>query len=388
MKKVTKTILLIVGLFILTSCQYMPSLTLKEVNASYMKKTEAEAKIAQLEKDHQKALSDNAEKITTTQTKVIGGKDDQLQAGADAMYSITQATAVPYAPGSFEFIRARSVEGFTAMGKPPTIKEIIEGGERLRKYLTTYQNNDPAQIAALRKEHDDLVRQNGILVETTKAAEKAVEVAKAEKLVIEKKYIEDNTKAQTELNIANNNVIDKEKERAAAAEEAKKKAEDWKAAIRQIMLWSGIAAALCLVGAIYSSVGKGGLATLAAVFGAITIALPFIQPWMIWIMLGLVLVAAGIAVFVTLRKHQIAEVANENIVHAIEDTKDKPGATLADLKANLKEWNTTYVTDKMGNVTSKVDTNVENYIKSKLMKSGRFKAKDSKDSALLSPPPK
>jgi hypothetical protein len=350
----------------------MPSLTLKEVNASYMKKTEAEAKIAQLEKDHQKALSDNAEKITTTQTKVIGGKDEQLQAGADAMYSITQVTALPFQPGSFEFIRARSVEGFTAMGKPPTIKEIIEGGERIRKYLTTYASMNPIDIAKLQKEHDEAVKQNGILVETTKAAEKAVEVAKAEKLVIEQKYITDNTKAQTDLNMANNNVIEKEKERALAAEEAKKKVEDWKAAIRQIMLWSGIASALCLVGAIYSPVGKGGLTTLAAVFGAITIALPFITPTIIWIFLGVVgLTIVGVT-WVFLYKHNLAEKTSTNLVNAIQDTKEHAAPTIDVLKNNLSAWNTKYVKDETGNSITKIDTSVKTYIEEILKKSGRL----------------
>ena len=76
-----------------------------------------------------------------------------------------------------------------------------------------------------------------------------------------------------------------------------------------------------------------------------------------------------------LRKHNLAEVANENIVNAIEDTKTKPGATIDDLKTNLKEWNTTYVKDKSGKIVTKTDEAVEKYIKGKLMKNGRLTPK-------------
>ncbi len=99
---------------------------------------------------------------------------------------------------------------------------------------------------------------------------------------------------------------------------------------------------------------------------------------MIWILLGLVIVPIGGAVVIWLKKQNLAETANENIVHAIEDTKDKPGATVDDLKANLKEWNTTYVKDKAGNLVSQTDKAVEDYIKSKLAKTGRLKAEIKK----------
>ena len=360
------------GLLALTSCQYIPTVSQKDLNQSYVKKTEAEAKIAELEKTHQIAISTNAEALSKAKDGVINGQDTQLQAGADALYSIQQAAAALPAAGAMEFTKARSVEGFTAMGKPPTIKEIIEGGERLKKYLNSYQNNDPKEIEALRLDHARLVKENGILVETTSIAKKDVENVKQEKLVIEQKYITDNSAAQTQLNLANNNVIEKEKLRLAAAEEAQRKAEDWKALIHQLMLWCGIGSVLALVGVIYSPIGKGGLGLIAGILGAVTICLPFIQPWMIWIVLGAVLIGAAAAIGNFLYKHNQAEVANKNIISAIQDTKETPNATIDDLKKNLAAWNTKYVKDKAGNIVSVVDDKVENYIKSKLAEIGRL----------------
>jgi hypothetical protein len=359
-------------LFTLSACQYIPTISLKDLNESYVKKAEAEAKVVALEKQHVQSLTENEKKLAESKDKVISGQDTQLQAGADALYTIQQIATLPPQPGTAELTRARSIEGFTAMGKAPTIKEIIEGGERIRKYLTTYQANDPVEIEKLRKEHAELVKQNGLLVATTEVAKKQVEETKKEKLAIEQKYIVDNAAAQTQLNEANNKVIVKEKERANASDEAKKRAEDWKALIRQLMLWCGIGSALALVGAVYSPVGKGGLATIAGVLGVVTITLPFIQPWMIWLLLGVVVLGVAVAVAIWLRQHNLAEVANENMVNAIEDTKSKTGATVDDLKANLREWNTKYVTDKSGKVITKTDEAVEKYIKGKLMKTGRL----------------
>jgi hypothetical protein len=365
-------LIMMVGLFALSACQYMPVVSTKELNASYVRKIEAEAKIAALERQHVVSLTENEKKLSETKDKVINGQDTQLQAGADALYSIQQVTALPPQPGTLEFTRVRSVEGFTAMGKPPSIKEIIEGGERLRKYLTTYQTNDPAELEKLRVEHARLVKENANLVVTTEVAKKEVVSVKEEKLAIEQKYIKDTAAAQTDLNKANDKVIDKERERAEQERIAKEKAEDWKAAIRQIQLWCGIGAAVALVGAVYSPIGKGGLASIAGVLALTTIALAFIKPWMIWILLGVVIIVIGVAVAMWLRKHNLAEVANDNMVNAIEDTTTKEGSTITDLKTNLKEWNTKYVKDKTGNIVTKTDEQVERYIKEKLAKNGRL----------------
>lgn len=372
MKKCYKKILLLVGIFVLASCQYVPTITLKDLNQSYMKISEAETKITKLKDEHTKALSDNAEKIVVGQTKVITGKDDQLQAGADSLYTIQQVSSLPIQPGSIEFIRSRAIEGFTAMGKPPTIKEIIEGGERLRKYLTTYKDNDPVQIEILRKEHSELVKQNGILVETTKAAEKEVEVVKAEKLKIEQKFISTNALAQTELNLANKSVIDKEHQRAEQERAAKEKAEDWKSLIRQLMIWCGIGSALALVGAVYSPVGKGGLASIAGVLAVVTIALPFVTPTVVWVVFGVLCLIFLVVVGKFLYDYHTADKTSTNIIHAIQDTKEDTSPTPNTLKTNLSEWNTVYAKDSNGNIITKPDSVVENYIKKKLMLAGRL----------------
>jgi hypothetical protein len=341
-----------------SGCQSIPTISQRELDASYIKKVEAEAQIEELNKAHSDALIKNAESLSVTKDSVIDGQGDQLQAGANALYTIQQTSMQSYQPGTLEFIRDRSIEGFTAMGKPPSIQEILDGNARYMNYIATFQRNDSAEIAKLKAEHERLVLANGVLVATTEIAKQEVEVVKQEKVEIEKKYIEDKSTAQTKLNEANDLVINKEHQRAEQERIAKEKVESFKALIKQLMLWCGIAALAALAGAIFSPIGKGGLGAIASVLGTVTVVLPFIEPWMIWILLGVVVLAGGATISNLLFKHRKAEVANSNMINAIQDTKEKPGATIEDLKENLREWNTRYVTDKDGKVTTISDTSI------------------------------
>ena len=363
-----KLFLLIVTLF-LASCMSMPTVSRKELDAAYIKKTVAEANIIALEKKHTEDLQTNLAKQSETKEKVINGQDVQLQAGANALYSLQQAATLPYGAGLFEFMKDRSLEGFTAMGKPPTIKEIVEGQVRLKNYLTSYQANDPAEIAKLKAESARLVQENGVLVLVTEAAKKEVEVAKQENIKIQSKYIVDTTIAHKDLDAANDKVIDKEKQRADAEKKRSDEAAATERLKKQFMLWCGLGALLCVAGAIYSPVGKAGLAIMAVVLGAAAAAMPFIQPWMVFVAIG---IAAAIVTGYILYRHSLSEKTNTNLINAIEDGKQNPNAKISDVLDHISEWNTIYVKDKLGNVTTKVDASVEKYIQEKLIQSGRL----------------
>ncbi len=356
-------IAILVVLF-LSSCMSIPTVSRKELDAAYIKKTEAEARIAALEDKHTKDLQANLTKQSETKDKVINAQDSQLQAGANALYSLQFASAMPYQSGLLEFMKARSVEGFTAMGKPPTIQEIIDSQARIKTYFTSYQANDPVEIAKLKAEHDKLVQENGVLVIVADAAKKEVAAAKQENIAIQSKYIADTTIAHKDLNEANNKVIDKEKERADAEKKRSDEAAATERLKRTIMLWCGIAAAACVVGVIYSPVGKQGLVIMAAIFGGSAAAIPFIQPWMVFTAIG---IGTAMVTGYILYRHSLSEKTNTNLVSALEESKKNPDATVADVMNNIREWNTVYVKDKLGNVVTKTDTAVEKYIESKLV---------------------
>lgn len=367
-----KCYLIVMCSLFLTSCQFVPTITQKELNASYTKKSDAEANLQAVKLKYDKDLLDVTNRISETKDKVIKGQDEQIQAGANALYTINQATLALPAPGAAELTKDRAVEGFTAMGKSPTVKEIIEGGERLRKYLTTYASNNQAEIENLRKEHQRLVAENGVLAQASEAAKKEVIKVEGEKAKLAVNQVVVLDAAQKKVADAADAVIAAENKARIAADAAKAKAENVERLKKQLMIWCGIGALAATVGMIYSPVFKGGLGTIAAILGGATIVIPFIQAWMVWIVLGAGLLA-GVAVGASfLYRHHVAEKSNENMVNAIEDTKQKPNATIDDLKSNLRDWNKTYAKNKAGEYVEVVDKSVEKYIKSKLADYGRL----------------
>jgi len=139
----------------------------------------------------------------------------------------------------------------------------------------------------------------------------------------------------------------------------------------KLMIACGAAAVLCLLGAIYSPVSKGTLGLLSAVFGGATVAIPFIEGWMVLVaVLGLLAVAIGKFLY----DHNIATNVNKNLIGAVQDTKEKDPETYAKLQPTLQSWNTTYVKDAIGNTVSKIDSKAEAYIEQLLMHSGRLEA--------------
>ena len=362
-------LLYLVFVVLLSGCMYMPTVNRKELDEQYTKKTEVEKKLAELQKAHVADLTKNSQQLSESKDKVIAAQENQIQEAANALYSVQQAVGVYPQPGSFEFTKDRASEGFAGLGRPPTVKEIMEGGQRLKDYLTKYKEGNVAEIAKLRAEHERLVAEKGILVKQAEEAKKEVQKVVEEKAKIETKYVAETTQQQNQLNKINDEVIKKERERA----DLEKKRSDEAAAIerakRQLMLWCGIGAAVAMVGAIYSPVGKGGLAMIAGILAAVTVAIPFVQGWMILTGAGILM---AVALLLILKKFKISETANENIVNAIEDTKQKSGATIDDLKNNLREWNTKYVKTKAGAIVTKTDEEVESYIQEKLMKTGRL----------------
>jgi hypothetical protein len=356
----------------LVGCQYIPTVNQKELGAAYVKKSEAEARLIAEKEIFNKALTENLTQLSKAKDTVISGQDTQIQAGANSLYAITQVSQLIPAPGSVELVKDRSIEGFAAMGKPPTIKEIVEGQERQRKYLASYKDNNQVEIEKLRNAHALVVAENGLLVKTTEEAKLEVKKVVIEKAKLEEQHVVVVEKTRAEIDAANNMIIAKEKQRAQIAEQVAAKAESVARLKRQLMLWCGIGAVLALAGAIYLPFGKSGLATIAGCLAAATVAIPFITAAMIWIVLIVTgVVAAGIG-GVLFYRHNLAEKTNTNLVNAIEDTSQKTDATVKDLKANLKDWNTTYVKTKTGEVITKVDSAVEKYIEEKLMESGRL----------------
>ena len=359
---------MIVMLVLLTGCQSFVALSHDELKREYIKKSEAEQNLRNVQDEYNRKISDKENQVSTAKDKVITGQDQQIQAAADALYSVNQATLQFPQAGALEFTKDTTQRGMSALGKPPTIKEIIEGGERLRKYITSYASNNVEEIKKLKEENANLIKQNGILVTNTEEAKNEVKKLNEEKVKLKEEKESAVSVAQSNLNQANNNLQQKTKEALDAEKKANEKAEKLEKTKHQIMIWCGIGAALAMVGAIYSPVGKGGMTLISAILGFVAIAIMYIEPWMV---LTVGLVGAFGAIAYMLYTHHIADKTNDNLVNHIQDIKENPN--IPDnvkqlIKQSLTEWNSKYVGDKI----SKADDAVEKYIKAKLKDYGRL----------------
>lgn len=356
----------------MTGCQSFVAMSHDELKREYVKKSEAEQNLRNLQEEYSKKLSDKEVQISTAKDNVINGQEKQMQAAADAFYSINQAATLYPQIGALEFTKDRTKEGFTALGKAPTVKEIIEGGERLKKYLTSYSSNDTEAIRKLKEENQKLLGEMGVLVKVSEEAKIQVKTLQSEKenLKVEKETAV--ATAQAKLNQVNDAAIKKSADVIAAEKAARESAEKLEKTKREIMIWCGIGAALAMAGAVYSPVGKGGLAIISGVLAFVALAIMYIQPWMV---LTVGLVGAAGAIGYVLYKHNLAETTNENMINAIQDVKEKSSPAYEDLKKSLQEWNTAYKTTKSGEITEVADKKVMDYIDKKLAEYGRLTKK-------------
>lgn len=352
-----KTVLILATAVILclSGCTSLQSLLYKE----YSKKTDVENQLRVLEEKYKQEVDIKVKDVQTKLEKTIQSQDTQLQEGANKLYGANEAFKFYNNPTRLDLIiNNRVTEAQAAIGKAPTYEAIKAENQRLKDEL----DEKKTTIEQLRDNHNTVVAENSKLAEETNKAKKEVEIAKAEWLKTEQKYISDSTLLNSRLKDANDKIIELEKKRAdreAAVERMKTK----------IMMWCGIGAVVALAGAIYSPVGKRGLAIIAGVLGGAAAAIPFIEPWMIATAIFVALAGVLIAF---LNKYHVAEKTTDNLVNHIEDVKQQLKTSnpelLSTFKQSLKEWNTNYTKD--GKTIH--DSGVDNFIKERLKKYGRL----------------
>ena len=325
----------------------------------YAKKTDVEKQIDQLEEKHKQEIDSKVKDVHSKLEKTIQSQDNQLQEGANKLYGANEAFKYYSIPSRLDLIiNNRVTEAQAAIGKAPTYEAIKIENQRLKDEL----DEKKTTIEQLREKHNAVVAENAKLSEATFNAKKEVEIAKAEWLKTEQKYISDATLLDSKLKDANNKI------EAALTEKANNK-EAIERMKTKLMIGCGIIAVVALAAAIYSPVGKRGLAIIAGVLGGATAAIPFIEPWMIVTAIFVVLAAVLIAF---LNKYHVAEKTTDNLVNHIEDVKQKLKITnpelLTDVKQSLKDWNTHYTKD--GKTAH--DNGVDDFIKERLKKYGRL----------------
>jgi type II secretory pathway pseudopilin PulG len=343
------------ALILLPSCQSWKNIVTK----GYVEQSKVDTQIRELELKYKADTDAKVKEVQSKSEKIIDTQDRQLQIGANKLYGANEAFKYYQAPQRLDLIiNNRVTEAQAAIGKTPTYDAIQEENRRLNEEL----DEKKTTLEQLRDANVKARVEAAKAVEETVSAKKELDQAKAEWLAMEQKFIGDSKGLQ-----------EKYKEVSEKLQVALKKQADNQAALERMkmkmVLWCGIGAVIALAGAIYSPVGKRGLAIIAGILGSAAAAIPFIEPWIIATIIFVIL-AAVLIIF--LNRYRVAEKTTDNLVNHIEDFKQKLKTThpelLDSVKQSLKEWNKDYTKD--GKTVE--DKSVEKFIEERLKEYGRL----------------
>lgn len=356
MKKLKSIFLIALIAFVsvgFTSCQSIP----------FESKAKVQLELEQMQRQYEMDKQDALKTISAQKDGVIKAQENQLQEASNSLYGADYGFRFYTEPERLDIIiNNRVKEAQSAIATAPTYEAIQKENERMALEL----DETKTSLETLKKTHLAVVEEKTLIAEEKDKQVEAVLQLEKKMADADALYIKNMTAKQGELNDLNNKIISMEKERAdnqASIERMKTK-----------LMWAcGIAAVLCLAGAIYSPVGKDVLGTLAAVFGGATVGIPYIEGWHI---LVAILLVAAVMIGKFMYRHNISEKVNTNLIHAIEDTKQQVNnaEVVKTLKTNLKAWNGKY-SEKNGEIVTVSDPTVEKYISEKLMETGRLDTK-------------
>ena len=326
------------------------------LRAGYKKLDVANKELAALKVTQAEEMKTKVAEISVAKDVVIQSQAKALQFVADKLFIVDVAFNY-YDPALLKgldiFINTKVKEASSVLPTGPTTSAIIEENAKLRKALV-----DTKESIAQLKEENRVATEVGkkykddLVIATNDLAKKGDELKDLE--VKQKTVIGEKLEKINELT---SKVAIGERERANTAQ-SKEKRDRW------MMSVTGIAFLICLGLAIYSPVYKGKFGLAAGVLGLVTLAIPFIEWWMI---LG-AFVIIGVAVYFAMREHHIATRTNESLVNAVQDKKDDdPEKYKAEIKPLLEEWKTIYT--KTGEKVQ--DKAVTDYIEKILQKYGR-----------------
>jgi len=348
-------------LFLNTSCVTSDAAKLKE---EYVKKSEVQKQIDELNKKHSEELEKATADISKTKDTVISGQDTQLQTVADSLYGANLAFNfyTPPEPSRVDLIVNNRVnEAAAATGKKATAEAMERENERLKKEL----DEKITSLEDLRKKHEEVVKTNTDLAKQTEADKKELTRLQKELADTNLRHATELAEKQKEV-IARQETINKMEKDRADDRDARQKLE------REIKIKAiavcGILALLCVAGAIWMPAFKSKFVTGAATFGGCAAAILYVQPWMVAAVVGVVVI--GMIVKMSMEHHAVDKTAT-NLVAFVEDQK-KSNPSAFD-KETLKNYNGKYDTDsKTGKTTVVPDPAVEKVIEQKLRESNRI----------------
>ncbi len=358
----TKCYMIVFLLFCLTTLTSCNSLQNMIVASTKTALSDLEKKQDDMEKRHAKEKEDAINALSQAKDEVIKKQDNQLQSTANSLYGADLAFRAYKQPSRLDtIINNRVIEATTAIKKSPTYEAMRAENERLIRDMDEVKTS----LSTLQSEHARVVKEKEQV-----AKEKDDAVVKETKAKTE--LVDTKTKHSQESDELKNKIKEKQGEIMAQQEQALAKNKELQAIKTKISTVCGILSLLCLAGVVYSPVFKSKFGIMSSILGLCAVGVWFIEPWMVAVGFGTILVCI-LGFFA--KEHYISDVANDNMVNAIQDIKETSGETYGQVKKSLQEWNTKYKTNANGEVVEVADKTIEKYIDQKLAEYGRLTTK-------------
>lgn len=323
------------------------------IGGLYVKKSAAEKKLEDIKTEYTKKVEEEKKVISEQKDKVIESLKAERTASADAFYAINYTFTKILSPLRTELLMNNyAVEGWAAIGhQMPSYQKLVEINERVNREL----DETKTSMADLVKEHDKVMTENQKLSEATKEFERKLTEQKQAYSVLQDDYINKTAEAQNNLNKYNNEII-------AQQNQDKESLKALNALKTKFSIVLGILALIGIGGAIYSPVFKDKLGIFGAACGLASIGIWYIQPYMVGIAVGLVLLSLGI--WACLKYHK-EEKLSDRLVLGLQNVKEKSEDTWNLIKGDIQESLKKYV-NQGGKPVSVVDEALEKHIDQKL----------------------
>ncbi len=244
------------------------------------------------------------------------------------------------------------IESWAALGNPlPDYAMLVKINERVTKEL----DETKTSIADLQKSHSAALAENQKLTDTTKIWSDKLAASEKQRADLETQYRTNLDAKQQDIIALQQKIVAAETARAddaKAIQEAKTKAS---------AILGGLAL-LCVVGVIYSPVGKTGLIIFGSICGLAAVAIWVIKVWMVLTVCGVGVVGlAGYALYT----HRKEEKLSDALVLGFEDVKNESSDLWAKIAPKIQERLKSYKKEN-GKLVTKEDPSMQALIDKKL----------------------
>lgn len=348
-KSYQKIVLAAIIFLSLTGCESINSQINKLTGAQKQKEKE----IAALRSEYDGKIVAKTAEISANKDGVIASKDGQIKAAVNGLFGADAVFQSIVAPTRTDLIIHNfTTESWAALGNQlPDQPTLLKINERIKIELDATKTS----LADLKKTHDGVVAENVKLVDATKIWQDKLTAAEKSRADLESGYRTNLDAKQQNIIALQQNLVALEKARAddAAAIQAMK--------TKASMILGGLSL-LCVVGVIYSPVGKTGLVVLGSISAGAAVLIWVVKVWM-------VLAAAGVAVaalvIYALIAHRKEEKLADALVLSFQDIKNESSEVWAKTSPIIDERLKRYV-KKNGQIQAVEDPAAKALIDKKL----------------------